>query len=111
MLPLNGMAAACLPEQITAGTHVNTDLGCLPNTPAGFVTTFYGWGLGVIGLVGVLFLIIGGYHIMISHGDPAMLQKGKSYITYAIIGILLAIFGFVFISIIGANILKIPGFS
>ncbi len=105
------MASACSPDLIEAGTHINTDLGCLPNSPAGFVTTFYGWGLGVIGLVGLLFLIIGGYHIMLSKGDPASLQKGKSYITYAIIGILLAVFGFVFISIIGANILKIPGFS
>ncbi len=90
---------------------INTDLGCLPNSPVGFVTQFYGWGLGIIGLVGLLFLVIGGYFIMTSRGDPSQLKKGKSYITYAIIGILLAIFGFVFISVIAGNVLKIPGFS
>lgn len=90
---------------------INTDFGCLPSNPVGFVAQFYGWGLGLIGLVGLLFLIIGGYFILMSRGDPAQLQKGKSYITYAIIGILLAVFGFVFISVIAGNILKIPGFS
>lgn len=103
--------ALCTQAQLDAGTHFNTDLGCLPNNPVGFVTTFYGWGLGLIGLVGLLFLIIGGYHILISRGDPAQLQTGKSFITYAIIGILLAIFGFVFVQVVTSGILKIPGFS
>lgn len=99
------MVAACSP------TEILTDFGCLPNSPVGFVQKFYGWGLGLIGLVGVLFLIIGGYHILISRGDPNELQLGKSYILYAIIGILLAIFGFVFIQVIAGDILKIPGIN
>jgi Na+-driven multidrug efflux pump len=92
-------------------TTIRTDFGCLPNNPVGFVAQFYGWGLGLIGLVGLLFLIIGGYYILMSRGNPETLQKGRSYILYAIIGILLAVFGFVFISVIAGNILKIPGFS
>lgn len=91
--------------------EIVTDFGCIPNDPIGFVGRFYGIGLGLIGLVGLLFLIIGGYHILISHGDPEQLNTGKSYITYAIIGILLAIFGFVFIQVIAGDILKIPGFN
>jgi hypothetical protein len=105
MLLLNGMALPCSPSEIA------TDFGCLPNSPVGFVEKFYSWGLGLIGLVGILFLIIGGYHLLISRGDPSRLQTGKSYITYAIIGIFLAIFGFVFIQIVTSDILKIPGFS
>lgn len=110
------MATICTAEQLGNGTppvstHIQTDLGCLPNSPGGFVQEFYGWGLGLIGLVGLLFLIIGGYYILVSRGDPGQLQKGKSYITYAIVGILLAVFGFVFITVIASNILKIPGFS
>lgn len=99
-------AASCDPVK-----EMMTDFGCIPNDPIGFVSKFYGIGLGFIGLIGVLFLIIGGYHILLSQGNPEQLNTGKSYITYAIIGMLLAIFGFVFIQIITSDILKIPGFN
>ncbi len=88
-----------------------TELGCIPNDPIGFVAKFYGIGLGLIGGVAVLFIIYGGYIILSSQGNPGNLNKGKSYIMYAIIGLLLAIFGYVFVQIIAVNVLKIPGFS
>ncbi len=88
-----------------------TELGCIPNDPIGFVAKFYGIGLGIIGGVAVLFIIYGGYIILSSQGNPQNLNKGKSYIMYAIIGLLLAIFGFVFVQIIAVDVLKIPGFS
>jgi uncharacterized membrane protein len=99
------MAVTC------AVTEVATDLGCLPQDPIGFVQKFYGWGLGLISFVGLIFLIIGGYYIMTSRGNMEQLAKGKSYIFYSIAGIALAIFGFVFIEIINGQILRIPGFS
>lgn len=91
--------------------EVATDLGCLPNDPVGFIQKFYGWGLSLIGLVGLLFLIIGGYHVLTSGGNPQKLQKGKEYIVYSIIGLLLAFFGFVFIEFIAGGVLRIPGFE
>ena len=99
------MAMTCLP------TEVPTELGCIPNDPIGFVAKFYAIGLGLIGGVALLFIIYGGYIILSSQGNPTSLNKGKSYIMYAIIGLLLAIFGFVFVQIIVVNVLKIPGFS
>lgn len=91
--------------------EVATELGCLPNNPIGFAQKFYGIGLSLIGMVGFLFLIYGGYQVMTSGGNPEQLQKGKEYIFYAIVGLLLAIFGFVFIELIAGGILRIPGFS
>lgn len=99
------MNGDCQPNEIL------TDFGCVPDDPVGFVQRFYGIGLGLIGLVGLLFLIIGAYHILTSRGDPMQLEKGRSYILYSIIGILLASFGFVFMQIIAGDILKIPGFT
>ncbi|MGE5042075.1 MAG: hypothetical protein ACM3IJ_04180 [Candidatus Levyibacteriota bacterium] len=93
-----------------AVNEVATELGCLPNNPIGFVSKFYGIGLSLIGMVGFLFLIYGGYNLMTSGGNPEKLQKGKEYIFYAIAGLLLAVFGFVFIELIAGGILKIPGF-
>lgn len=91
--------------------EVATDLGCLPTDPIGFTEKFYGWGLGLISFVAVLFMIIGAYYIMTSAGNPETLAKGKSFIFYSIAGVLLAVFGFVFIQIITGDILKIPGFN
>src|SRR5438132_1586668 len=91
--------------------EVATELGCFPNNPVGFIQKFYGVGLSLIGMVGLLFLIYGGFQILTSGGDPNKLQKGKEYILYSIIGIVLAIFGFVFIEFIAGGILRIPGFG
>jgi hypothetical protein len=96
---------ACPANQIT------TDLGCFPNDPVGFAEKFYGIGLGFVGALALMCLIYGGYVIMNSHGDPIRLNKGKSYIYYAIAGLLLAVFGWIFIQTVIVDILHVPGFS
>jgi|SRR3989338_1073610 len=91
-------------------TCTQTDLGCIPNDPVGFVTKFYSIGLGIIGGIALLSIIYGGYIILTSQGNPTQLSKGKSYIFYALAGIILAIFGFVFVEVLAGDILHIPGF-
>lgn len=88
-----------------------TEVGCLPTDPIAFIARFYGIGLSLIGGVSMLFIIIGGYVILTSRGNPQQLNVGKSYIFYAILGLLLAIFGYVFIQVIAVDIFHIPGFS
>lgn len=88
-----------------------TDFGCIPNDAPGFAGKIYSIGLGLIGGIAIIFIIIGGYFILTSQGDPGKLSTGKSYISYAIIGLLLAIFGYAIVSIVGGNVLHIPGFS
>lgn len=87
-----------------------TDLGCIPDDPIGFVQKFYSIGVGFIGMIALIFLIIGGYHVLTSEGDPEKLRTGKSYIFYSLAGLLLAVFGFVFFEAV-AGVLKVPGFS
>lgn len=93
-----------------AKNEVRTDFGCIPNDPIGFVEKFYGIGLSIIGMVSILYLILGGYYILTSQGAPEKLQKGREYILYSILGLLLAVFGFLFVQII-TGVLQIPGFS
>lgn len=88
-----------------------TDLGCIPYDPAAFAGKFYGIGLSLIAGTSLLFFIFGGYLIMTSKGNSGQLNTGKSYILYALLGLLLAIFGFVIIQVVIVDILKIPGFS
>lgn len=91
--------------------EIRTDFGCFPNDPVGFMQKFYGVGLGFVGAIALLALIYGGYTVMTSRGDPRKLDIGKGYIFYAIVGLLLAIFGFVFFQTIAVDVLKVPGFS
>jgi len=91
-------------------TDINTDFGCFPNDPIGFVQRFYGIGLGFVGAVSLIAIIIGGYTILTSRGEPQRVNTGKSWIFYAIGGLLVAIFGYVIIQTVAVDILKIPGF-
>jgi len=91
--------------------QTDIDIMCVPNTTAGFVAAMYSVGLGLIGGVSLLYIILGGYFILTSQGDAQKLAVGRSYITYAVIGLLLAIFGFVFTTVIAVDILRIPGFN
>jgi hypothetical protein len=91
--------------------EISTDFGCFPNDPVGFVQKFYGVGLGFVAGVALLALIYGGYVVMTSRGDPRRLSDGRGWIFYAIAGLLLAIFGYVFIQTVLVDILHVPGFS
>lgn len=98
------MAACSLNE-------IQTDFGCWPNDPISFVQKFYGYGVGFVAGISLLMLIWGGYTILTSRGNPSRVNIGKNYIFYAISGLLLAIFGYVFLQVIAVNILHIPGFG
>ena len=75
------------------------------------VGKLFGCGISLIGGIGIIFIIYGGFILVTSAGDPSRVRMGKEYITYAIVGLLLAIFTMVILQVIGADILKIPGFS
>lgn len=92
-------------------TAIETDIGFIPTDPIGFVAKFYTIGLSLIGGVALLFIMYGGYIVITSRGNITQLQKGKSFIFYAIMGLLLAIFGYVFIQVIIIDVLRIPGFG
>ncbi len=99
-----------LPANLAA-TCIQTDFSCLAKDPIQFTGALYSIGLGLVGGVGILFMIIGAYMVLSSQGDPTKVAKGREYITYSIIGILLALFGYAFYQIIAVDILKLPGFS
>lgn len=101
------MADCTLPD---GGSGVLSDFGCIPNNPVGFIGKFYSIGLGFIGGVAILAILYGAYIIMTSSGDPQRLRNGKSYIFYAISGLLLTIFGYIFVQVVIRDILKVPGF-
>ena len=88
-----------------------TEIGCVPNNPVGFVQFFYNWGLGLIAVVALLFLMYGSYVLMTSKGNPEMVARGRSFFFYAIVGLLFAAFGIFIIRLITVDVLKVPGFN
>ncbi len=48
----------------------------------------------LVGAVSVLFLIVGGLRYAVSNGDPKNVEAAKNTITYAIVGIVIAILSF-----------------
>lgn len=91
--------------------YVSTELGCIAQDPSKFSSDVYGIGLGLMGGVALIAIMYGGFLILSSRGDQGLLNKGKDYITYAIIGIVLAVGGYFLYRLAAADILKIPGFN
>lgn len=88
-----------------------TDIGNIPCDPTGFATSLYGIGLSFIGIVALLFIVYGGFLIMTSQGNFDQLRRGKAYITYSIVGVVLAVSGYALYQILAIDVIKIPGFS
>ena len=66
--------------KLTASQNVDTNA---------MVTNLIQWVVGISGVVAAVFLIIGGISYITSSGDSNKLQKAKSTILYAIIGLII----------------------
>ncbi|GMR03313.1 MAG: hypothetical protein BMS9Abin21_146 [Thermodesulfovibrionia bacterium] len=93
-------------------TSIDTALGCIPventNDFTGFVL---GLGIGIGGGIAFLLILVAGFQITTSAGDPKRLQAGRELLTAAIAGLLLLIFSAFILRIIGVNILGLPEFG
>ncbi len=56
--------------------------------------------LGIIGAFAVLFIIIGGFQVATSNGNPEAVTKGKLTITWAVVGLLVALLSFSLVAIV-----------
>ncbi len=99
------------PGSNTGCTSVNTAFGVWSTDPAGFVKSLFGILLSIAGGIAMLSIILGGYTMITSQGDPEKIQGAREQITAAIIGLLFLIFSVVVLEVIGVDILHLPGFS
>lgn len=90
---------------------VNTAIGEISTEPAGFVKSIFSIVLGLSGGIALILIIIAGYRLMASHGNPEAVQAARDQLISAIVGLLFIIFSFVILQVIGVDILKIPGFT
>jgi hypothetical protein len=88
-----------------------TAVGSINTSPEGFVNSLIGVILSIVGGIATILIIISGYRLMISQGNPENIKNAKDQLTAAIIGLLFVIFSLVILQIIGVNILGLPGFN
>jgi len=91
---------------------VYTGLGIAFATgPIDFISSLFRLLLGVSGGIAIILIIISGYRLMTSQGNPEQVQGAREMLTSAIVGLLFIIFSFVILQIIGVSILQIPNFK
>ncbi len=65
----------------------------------------------IAGVIAFIFMIVGGFGIIMSSGDPKKIEQGKNTLTMAIIGFLVIVFSFWIVQLIelliGANPLQL----
>jgi len=76
-----------------------------------YLIGLYNFLLSIVGIVAVIMLIIGGMRYITAVGNPSAIGDAKDIITNAIIGLILALLSWVFISTINPDVLYIkqPG--
>lgn len=89
----------------------STALGPISTDPAGFVKSAFGILLSLAGGIALVLIMISGYRLMVSQGNPEKVQAAREQLTSAIVGLLFIIFSITILQVIGVNILNLPGFT
>ena len=88
------------------GESIDTALGCIPvKSTQSFAEWVLRWAIGIAGGIAFILIIVSGFMISTSSGDPKRLQAGRELLTSAIAGLLLVIFAAFVLRLIGVDIL------
>lgn len=112
---LRGQGVLAEPESPLGGGNcgpsgLNTAIGCVPvNDSTSLLSFILRWGMGIGGGIAFVLIVVAGFQITTSSGDPKRLQAGRELLTAAIMGLVLLIFSAFILRLIGVDILQIPG--
>jgi len=83
----------------------------LPDSPGvkSILVNVVKWMLEIIGLITLIAFIISGGQYLMSAGDDTAMQTAKKNMTYSVIGIIVALSGFVIIRAIDTALRAVPG--
>ncbi len=71
-----------------------------PDTPQFVITQLIQLLLAFAGAVAVIFIILGGYRYITSQGNQENVEKAKNTITYAVIGLVVAMIAYVLVQLV-----------
>jgi amino acid transporter len=58
------------------------------------------WFLGVIGFVSIIYLIYGGFQMMLAGANPSMAESGKKTVRNSIIGLIIVILSYIIVTVV-----------
>lgn len=91
--------------------EADSAIGGISTDPVGFIKKLFAVLLSLAGGVVVIMLILSGYKLMMSSGNPEKVKEAQESITSAIVGLLFIIFSLVILQFIGVDLLHLPGFK
>lgn len=85
-----------------AGVYVEDISGCQQSgkTVDGLVKNVINLMLGLIGLLSVIMIIYAGLKYVISEGDSTKIKQAKQILTYAIVGLVVALLAFAIVNFV-----------
>ena len=95
-----------LPQKAMAEWNINTTrqdatgFGVATSTPSSILINIINYALAILGFLGILGFIIAGVMYILSAGDEASAKKAKGYMVNSIIGVIIALLGYVVIAAI-----------
>ncbi len=92
-------------------TIISTALGIINPSANSVINEIFSIVLGLSGIAAVILIIISGFQLSLSQGNPEKVKEAQGMLTSAIIGLLFIIFSVVILQIIGLDILGLPGFG
>ncbi len=90
------IVAATVKEQIQ---NAGSKTGAATDVKPGVATAIY-TVMGIVGIVAVVMVIIGGVSIAVAQGDPKKVAKGRTTITFGIVGMLVCLLAFAITSLV-----------
>jgi cytochrome bd-type quinol oxidase subunit 2 len=98
ILPAAVLAQGYAPPQAPGGVPTATSASDL-------ILKVINWILAFIGSLAVLMIVVAGVMYITSGGDEGRVDKAKSFLTYSIVGLVVALLGYVIVLTVG-NALK-----
>ena len=97
-----GETAATTTDQVKplGKIDIPENLGLPNNTVAGVLTNLLTWLLGIIGVLGLMGFIISGIQYLLAYANEELAEAAKKNMTFSIIGIVVALSGFIIIQAI-----------
>lgn len=106
-LPAQAASANICSQNVSAEVKAANGCGGSSTTDLqNVIVTIINSVVAVLGLVAVVFIIVGGVNYMTSAGDASKIEKAKKTILYAVIGLVVCALAFAIVNFVVANIIK-----